>query len=64
MDLPVGQLQLYHMDIFRNKEWTKPVMIGTDVMDRNKAEVVFDETLHVRTWIDGGLSILNPSRVS
>jgi hypothetical protein len=34
-------------------EWTIPVV--TEAMNEaRKAEVVFDETLHVRTWIDGG----------
>ena len=46
-------MELYHMEIHRNKEWTVPVVTGA-VNEANKAEVVFDETLHVRTWIDGG----------
>ena len=53
MDLPVGQTELYHMEIHRNKEWTIPVVTGA-MNEASKAEVVFDETLHVRTWIDGG----------
>lgn len=53
MDLPVGQLELYHMEVHRNKEWTVPVVAGSG-SDGNKADIVFDETLHVRTWIDGG----------
>lgn len=53
MDLPVGQVELYQMDIFRNKEFTKPVVLGNNI-NGNKAEVVFDETLFVRTYIDGG----------
>ncbi len=53
MDLPVGQMDLYHMEIHRNKEWTVPVVTGAG-NEASKAEVVFDETLHVRTWIDGG----------
>lgn len=39
------------MEIHRNKEWTVPVVTKGDPA---KAEVVFDETLHVRAWIDGG----------
>lgn len=57
MDLPVGQTDLYHMEIHRNKEWTIPVVIGA-MNEASKAEVVFDETLHVRTWIDGGMCIV------
>lgn len=53
VDLPVGQMDLYHMEIHRNKEWTVPVVTGAG-NEASKAEVVFDETLHVRTWIDGG----------
>lgn len=53
MDLPVGQVELYQMDIYRNKEFTKPVVLGNSI-NGNKAEVVFDETLYVRTYIDGG----------
>lgn len=53
MDLPVGQVELYQMDIFRNKELTKPVVLSNSI-NGNKAEVVFDETLFVRTYIDGG----------
>lgn len=53
VDLPVGQMDLYHMEIHRNKEWTVPVLTGAG-NEASKAEVVFDETLHVRTWIDGG----------
>jgi hypothetical protein len=53
VDLPVGQTELYHMEIHRNKEWTIPVVTGA-MNEASKAEVVFDETLHVRTWIDGG----------
>ena len=41
------------MEIHRNKEWTIPVVTGA-MNEASKAEVVFDETLHVRTWIDGG----------
>ncbi|KAK4019954.1 hypothetical protein OUZ56_001952 [Daphnia magna] len=52
VDLPVGQTDLYHMEIHRNKEWTVPVVTGP-MNEASKAEVVFDETLHVRTWIDG-----------
>lgn len=57
MDLPVGQTDLYHMEIHRNKEWTVPVVTGP-MNEASKAEVVFDETLHVRTWIDGGTCII------
>jgi len=53
VDLPVGQVELYQMDIFRNKELTKPVVLSNSI-NGNKAEVVFDETLFVRTYIDGG----------
>ena len=49
--MSVGQAELYHMEIHRNKEWTIPVVTGADP---SKSEVVFDETLHVRAWIDGG----------
>lgn len=46
-------MDIYHMEIHRNKEWTIPVLTGNG-NELSKAEVVFDETLHVRTWIDGG----------
>ena len=60
MDLPVGQMDLYHMEIHRNKEWTVPVVTGSG-KEANRAEVVFDETLHVRTWIDGGRVLFLPA---
>ena len=51
-------MDLYHMEIHRNPDWTLPVVVDA-VKDRPpSAEVVFDETLHVRTWIDGG-TVLN-----
>ena len=56
-DLPGSQWSSpYHMEIHRNKEWTTPIAITTATTSdaASKAEVVFDETLHVRTWIDGG----------
>lgn len=57
VDLSAGQAELYHMEIHRNKEWTVPV---ATTGDPGKAEVVFDETLHVRAWIDGGtISIIH-----
>ena len=60
VDLPVGQMDLYHMEIHRNKEWTVPVVTGSG-KEANRAEVVFDETLHVRTWIDGGRVLFLPA---
>lgn len=59
-DLPAAghtHTELYHMEIHRNKEWTKPVVTANN----DKAEVVFDETLHVRTWIDGGMPFAFPT---
>jgi len=52
------------MEIHRNKEWTSPITVSTGSataasVDASKAQVVFDETLHVRTWIDGGNCITN-----
>ena len=52
-----GHMELYHMEIHRNKEWTIPV--ASDMSKtQSAAEVVYDETLHVRTWIDGGTNNL------
>jgi hypothetical protein len=58
VEMPAGgQMELYHMEIHRNKEWTIPV--ASDMSKaQSAAEVVYDETLHVRTWIDGGTNNL------
>lgn len=53
MQLPTDHLELYHMEIYRNKGLTIAVA-GDSSQGHSAAEVVFDETLHVRTWIDGG----------
>ena len=57
VELSMKQIELYHMEIHRNKEWTLPVAssdLSKSMAAPAPAQVVFDETLYVRTWIDGG----------
>lgn len=45
------------MDIYRNKDWTKPVFVPNESGGK-KADVIFDETLYVRAYIDGGIHLV------
>ena len=58
VELSTRQIELYHMEIHRNKEGTVPVTSDL-TKGQSAAQVVFDETLHVRTWIDGGIQSSN-----
>jgi len=58
VELSMRQIELYHMEIHRNKEWTVPVLssdlsAAAAAAAPDASQVVFDETLYVRTWIDG-----------